>query len=333
MNLQSKTSAPGETSRQKGLSPIRVGLGLGAVALAATALFNTRRAKRVEHRNPPRGKFIKIDGVDVHYVDSGQGSAILLLHGNGVTIEDWFAAGVYQELAKKNRVIAFDRPGFGYTTRPRTRLWTPAAQAQLFATALRSLGVSDAVVVGHSYGTVVSLALGLDHPGMVRRLVLLGGYYFPSPRADVIIASPPAIPFVGDIIRYTGSPLLGAALRQRLEKKIFGPAPVPERWRERYPFEMTLRPSQIRAEAAEAALMIPAASEMSCRYSELTMPITLIAGAGDQIADPHKQTRRFAEALANAALVIVPEAGHMVHHTAPDSVVELIRGLNVGQDD
>ena len=50
-------------------------------------------------------------------------------------------------------VIAFDRPGFGYSERPRTVLWTAQAQAALLARALGQLGIDKATVVGHSFGT------------------------------------------------------------------------------------------------------------------------------------------------------------------------------------
>jgi mandelate racemase len=70
------------------------------------------------------------------------------------------------------------------------------------------------VVVGHSWGTLVALPLALDHPEAVSGLVLLSGYYHPTLRADVPLFSIPAIPFIGDLIRYTVGPfcvLLGGS--------------------------------------------------------------------------------------------------------------------------
>jgi pimeloyl-ACP methyl ester carboxylesterase len=49
-------------------------------------------------------------------------------------------------------VIAFDRPGFGYSHRPRRTVWTPEAQADLIAAALKEIGVSKPMVLGHSWG-------------------------------------------------------------------------------------------------------------------------------------------------------------------------------------
>jgi len=63
----------------------------------------------------------------------GSGTPVVLLHGKCVTFQDYEASGVLGLAAEQFRVIAFDRPGFGYSERPRTTVWTPAAQARLVA--------------------------------------------------------------------------------------------------------------------------------------------------------------------------------------------------------
>lgn len=307
------------------ISKTQIGLGAGAVALAGAALFNGSNAKRVERANPPRGDAIRIDGVTLHHVDSRTpGPTVVLLHGNGTTLEDWFACGVFQQLSETNRVIAFDRPGFGYSTRPRTKTWSPDAQADLLALALRSLGADDVTVVGHSFGTMVSLELVRRHPDLVRALVLMSGYYYPSARVDALVASIPAIPILGDVDRYTVGPLFGAALRPIVERKLFAPAAVASSW-SKFPFEMTLRPSQLRAEAAEAALMVPSAAGMAGDYGQLTIPVQIISGEGDRIVDHASQSARVASELPTAKLTTLHGAGHMVHHTATDRVLHAIR--------
>jgi pimeloyl-ACP methyl ester carboxylesterase len=51
--------------------------------------------------------------------------------------------------------------------------------------------------------------LALDHPHHVAGLVLVSGYYYPTPRKDVALFSPPAIPVLGDIINHTIAPFIG----------------------------------------------------------------------------------------------------------------------------
>jgi pimeloyl-ACP methyl ester carboxylesterase len=297
--------------------------GAGAVAAAGLAAYNVAQAKRTEAENPPVGGFVEVDGVELHYLERGTGSPIVLLHGNGATVEDWTASGLFDRLAAKHRVIAFDRPGFGHSERRRTTIWTPQAQAALIAQAIQQLGIERPLVVGHSFGTLVTLALALDHPGLARGIVLIGGYFYGTVRADALLSSPPALPVIGDAMRYTVSPLLARAIRPLAEKKIFHPAPVSDKF-DAFPIELAFRPSQIRAEAAEAGMMIPAAMRLNERLDELELPVTIIAGAGDKMVLPGPQSERLHEALPGSTLRLIDGAGHMVHYTATDQVAAAI---------
>ena len=305
--------------------------GAGAAAagavLGGTALLNRSRAKQAERDNPPIGRFIEVDGVRLHYLERGEGRPLVLLHGNGTMIEDWIVSGLFDELAKSYRVIAFDRPGFGHSERPRTRVWTPTAQAALLTQAFKELALERPLVVGHSFGALVTAALAINHPGTLSGIVLLGGYYYPTLRADVPFIAPAATPVVGDVMRHTVSPLLGAALMPRINAKIFEPAPIPERWLQEFPIAMTLRPSQIQAEAAEAGLMVPAAAAIAGRFGEIHMPVTIVAGEGDAIVDTSSQARPLHKAIPQSRLTVVEGAGHMVHHTAPDEVIAAVRAM------
>ena len=315
----------GKNSSGGGKSLWMWGAGAAGAAAVGAAAFNLVRARRAEESNPPAGSFVEVDGVRLHYVERGSGPAIVLLHGNGTMVQDWLASGVFDALAATNRVVAFDRPGFGHSERPRSKVWTPAAQARLIAAALESMGVRGAVIVGHSFATMVAAEMGLNHPDATASLVLIGGYYYPSVRVDAAMAAPQAIPGIGDAICYTVSPFLGAAMRRGMEAQIFGPAPVPATWEENFPFEMTLRPSQLRAAAAEAALIVPAAASLAPRLGGLTLPVTLVAGDGDKVVSTRDQSGRLAGVLARSELLIVEGAGHMVHHTASAAVTSAIR--------
>ena len=79
-------------------------------------------------------------------------------------------SGLVDLAAKKYRVIAFDRPGFGHSDRPRSTVWTPEAQANLLNAALIKMGVSQPLVFGHSWGTLVAVALALKYPRNVRSI-------------------------------------------------------------------------------------------------------------------------------------------------------------------
>ncbi len=192
------------------------------------ALLNRHLAKKAERDNPAAGRFLDVNGVRLHYVERGSGDPLVLLHGNGSMIEDFESSGLI-DLAEKNyRVIAFDRPGFGHSNRPRSVVWTPHAQAELIKKALGRLGVSNATVLGHSWGASVAVALALKFPDMIRGLVLASGYYYPTARPDVIAMGAPSLPLIGDLLSHTLSPLISRALWPLMMAKIFGPAPAEE---------------------------------------------------------------------------------------------------------
>jgi pimeloyl-ACP methyl ester carboxylesterase len=300
----------------------RVGLAIVGV-LAATAVVNHRLAKRAEQRNPPVGRFIDVDVVRLHYLERGEGPPLVLLHGNGSMIQDFVSSGLVDMAARQHRVIVFDRPGYGHSTRPRGRVWSPEAQADLLREALDRLGVSQAVILGHSWGASVAVAMALNHPQMVRGLVLASGYYYPTARVDMALLSGPAVPLVGDVSRYTIAPLVSRLVWPLLLRKIFGPAPVPAKFKG-FPEEMAVRPSQIRSEAAESALLIPAAAVMCKDYAALTMPVAIVVGAEDRLIDPDAQSRRLHQAIAQSSFHLVQGSGHMVHQTSPEAVMEAI---------
>src|SRR6476661_2203345 len=295
----------------------------GIVAtLAASAVLNRVLAKKAERRNPPMGRFIKVDGIRLHYVERGTGSPLVLLHGNGSMIQDFVASGLVDLAAKTYRVIAFDRPGFGYSERPRSTVWTPAAHADLINAALMQMGVFQPLVLGHSWGTLVAIALALKYPRNIRALILASGYYYPTVRPDVLVLSPPAIPLVGDVLSHTISPILGRLMWPRLLRKIFGPSRVPKKFAG-FPEEMTMRPSQIRASAAETALMIPAAYSFREAYGQLKMPVVIVAGTEDRVSEA-QQSAELHRDIAHSTLRCIPSSGHMVHQTATAEVMSAI---------
>jgi pimeloyl-ACP methyl ester carboxylesterase len=262
----------------------------------------------------------------VHHFEAGAGAPVVLLHGNGVTAEDFVVSGLFRRLAANHRVMAFDRPGFGYTDRPRTRVWTAKAQANLIAAALDQLGVKRATVVGHSWGTLVALRLALQRPDLVAGLGLMSGYYWPTPRLDSPMMSGPAIPVIGDIMRFTLSPLLGWLMAPLAFKQVFSPAKVTETFKAEFPTSMSLRPGQIRAAAGDTAMMPVEAMRLKKHYSELRGPILLIAGDGDRIASYKHQSVRLSKDIG-CELHTIEGAGHMVHHIAPNEVGEALEGL------
>jgi len=303
--------------------PIAAAVGVAASVLAATAVVNGQLARKAQRDNPPKGKFIEIDGVRLHYVERGSGRPLVLFHGNGSMIQDFESSGLIDLAAVNHTVIVFDRPGFGHSLRPRNVVWTPAAQADLFAKALARLNVQRAIVLGHSWGASVAVALAVRHPSLVEALVLASGYYFPTPYASVLALSGPAIPGLGDIVGSTIAPIVSRLMWPAMLRKMFGPRSVPDKFAG-FPKEMAVRPSQIRASAAEAALMIPNALASAKTYDELSMPVVIIAGDKDRLIDIDEQSGRLHSEVRQSKMHRIAGAGHMVQQSATSDVMAAI---------
>ncbi|WP_223970114.1 alpha/beta fold hydrolase [Bradyrhizobium sp. RD5-C2] len=283
--------------------------------MVAAAVVNQRLADKAQRDHPPQGRFIEIDGVRLHYVERGSGRPLVLLHGNGSMIQDFETSGLIDLAARHYRVIVFDRPGFGHSLRPRNVVWTPAAQADLFRDALAYLGVDKAIVLGHSWGASVAVALASKHPSMVEALILASGYYFPTARPDAIMAmAGPAIPGFGDILSHTISPILSRLMWPAMLRQLFGPKSVPHKF-DRFPKSLAVRPSQLRASAAEAALMVPAAILSAKTYGELAMPVVILAGEDDRIIDIDEQSGRLHDEIKHSKMHRLPRAGHMIQQS------------------
>lgn len=119
--------------------------------------------------------YAQIDGLNMHYEIHGTGRPLVLLHGNLSTIEVDFGR-IIPALAKTRQVIAVEQQAHGHTAdidRPLTiQNWTDDTAALL-----RSLDVTGADVFGYSSGSAVALQLAIDHPSLVRKLILASTSY------------------------------------------------------------------------------------------------------------------------------------------------------------
>jgi pimeloyl-ACP methyl ester carboxylesterase len=303
--------------------PTAAKLGLVAAALGAAALFNRRQARKAEAEYPPEGKFVELDGIRLHYVERGDGPPLVMFHGMGALVQDLLGSGIVDEAAKRFRVIAFDRPGYGYSDRPRSGRWTPEAQMELARAAIAKLGIEKPLVLGHSWGTLPALAWALDHPDEVTALVLVSGPYFPFKNPSPLLMSMPSWPMVGAVMANTTSPLVVRAAGPGVLKQVFAPNPVPQHFIDYFPHGLALRPKQIRATSGDAGLVQLAQIRLSKRYGELKLPVAIVQGDGDKVV-PFIHGERLHAALPQSSFHVAHGVGHMVHWIEPELVIGAI---------
>jgi 2-hydroxy-6-oxonona-2,4-dienedioate hydrolase len=130
-------------------------------------------------RNP---SYIDIKGVRTRYFQSGAGRPIVLIHGGqfGQLVSSYSWSLNFDNLARTFQVLAFDRLGQGFTGLPKKEdQYTMQASVQHSCDFMEAMGVCDAVVVGHSRGGYVAARIALQHPEMVRKLVIVDSNTLP----------------------------------------------------------------------------------------------------------------------------------------------------------
>ena len=172
-------------------------LASAAATIAAMTVYNVYRTRKAEREYPPSGQFVTVNGVRLHYIERGEGTPVVLLHGNVVTAEDFISSEVLDLIAKRHRVIAFDRPGFGYSDRPHGSAWSAGTQADLIRDAFAAPRHKPSYRAGTLLGRSRSLGSWVKSSGggpracfavwlllsdAPRRRVVLGADRDPHPR-------------------------------------------------------------------------------------------------------------------------------------------------------
>lgn len=142
------------------------------------------------------------------------------------------------------------------------------------------------------------------------------------------MVAPQALPVVGDLFRYTLSPLAGRVFAPLMMKVMFAPQQLPPRFVPTF-LGLSIRPWQIRAAVADGSYMVPAAMSLSGRYREIAARTQIIAGNNDKIVSPSTQSDRLDGAIRQSKLRILPRTGHMVHYAMRDAIVEAIDEIAV----
>ena len=147
-------------------------------AACATGLLLLLTASAAPQRNT---RNITVEGLSFGYVDVGSGTSVILVHGSMSDYREWSAQ--MEGLAKHHRVIAYSRRYHWPNSPPgKDADATVPRQAEDLAAIIKSLGAAPANIVAHSYGGTVALSLALQHPELVRTLVLLDSRRSRCPR-------------------------------------------------------------------------------------------------------------------------------------------------------
>jgi magnesium chelatase accessory protein len=277
----------------------------------------------VEGRDWPlrqHSRFVEAGGLRWHVQMLGAGPVVLLLHGTGAATHSW--RDLAPLLAHGFTVVAPDLPGHAFTSAARHGARSLPGYARLVGALLAALGVTPALVVGHSAGAAIALRMALDghlaptapivslngallpFPGPAARLFpALAKLLFDNPLAPRLFAFQAVLPgqVSGFLDRSTGSRLdaTGVDLYARL-------------------FRM---PGHCAGALAMMAGWDLASLERD--LPRLANPVTLVAASGD-LSVPPSVSERVARLVRQGRLVSQRGLGHLSHEEAPERTAELV---------
>ncbi len=240
-----------------------------------------------------------VDGEVWHYLESGEGDLIVLVHGYTGSKENWLP--VMRDLSKRHRVIAIDLPGWGDSEPVNGKDYGMQAQAVRLSAFLNSEAPA-ALLVGHSMGGMITGMLALDHPEQAKRLVFMssagvlfaenefgrlsrqGQSPFAAYETDAYIDFMKRYVFAD--IQYIPRPMMGAIVHKRALHKAF----------EKTVFKQML-------DFTEGYVL-------QRRLPEIQQPAGLLWCDGDKIIDP-SSAAIFAQGLKTSNTEILQGCGHM----------------------
>lgn len=300
---------------------------LGIVALGLLGLFVYTLVKRtqVERAVPPRGAFLNISSGRLHYVSCGSGPDILMIHGLGGQLGN-FDCGLIDNLARDHRVTVVDRPGMGYSTRRYPSQTNVGAQAALMEEVIAALNLDRPLVVGHSLGGAIALALALRGRAKLRGLALLAPLTLPVTEYSEAFAG---LAIESDVLRrFVGWTFAVPTMVRRPEpvrELIFGPEDIPDDYPVKGGGLLTLRPRhfiETSRDFVESGTDLPA---MARQYANLRVPARILYGTEDRILDPEYHGSSLVARHPQIGLELVEGAGHMLPVTRPELCATFIR--------
>lgn len=255
------------------------------------------------------------------YLDIGKGPPLVLIHGFGGSMWNW--EHQYSALAYNHRVIIPDLIGSGLSDKPK-EAYTPDRLVKFFLQFMDSLNIPQATLVGNSMGAGLAMAMALDHPERVTRLVLISG--FPA-QVEHNIASPHYQRFLYHRpplwLARLGNWMAGRRTTEHILKEIIynseliSPTVIDRsfRNRQRGDFLAPLYSLMDNIQSWEG--------QYGNRLQKITHPVLLLWGDHDRVF-PLKVGEQVKNLLPHAEWHVIPDTGHLAQWEKPAIVNQLI---------
>lgn len=276
-----------------------------------------------------RIRFLDIGGIKTRFLQSGEGPALFLLHGVGISGDIYLRN--MAALGRQFSVYAPDMLGHGFTDAVDLKGGPPQPPTVAHLGALAdALGIEKYSVAGSSYGALIAALMWFDRPTRVENLVLIGSgsvFHGAEEQQKTLRAA------AANATQAMGDPTLDSC-RKRLAAISYDPATVPE---EMLPVQLTSYAQADRFPAYKATIagLIDSAPSSEhrvyTRLEKLVARTLIICGREDVRADwkMHTEGRR---RMPNARLSIFEKCGHLPMTEHPQMFNDLVGAFLTGRD-
>jgi|SRR5215813_1946950 len=266
----------------------------------------------------PKQYYIEVENIRVRYVEAGTGPAVVMIHGNAGSVDDFDFKSLGQ-LCSNHRVIAVDRPGHGKSDRPNGSPANLQYQTQLVHETLLHLGITRPVLVGHSWGGALALAYAVDYPNEASAIVLLAPAAYADAGGDQFVRAVLKTPVVGDVSLTIGRVLFGKRILKKELVKAFYPDSVPDDYL-RYASSSWLHHKQLRAYFEDEWSLNKDLERTSKHYADIRIPVVVVTGDHDKVVSAKHNAYRLNSSIAQSQLIELKNTGHQVPQTHPESI-------------
>lgn len=308
---------------------LRVAFLVCLLTIVVLAGFTHWKAAQIAAAHPPTGKFVEIGGARLHYTErmpaEAERATVLLIHGASGNQADIMLALGDRLAGLGFRVLAFDRPGHGWSDRPDGRAdAAPDIQAKRIRQGVEALGVREAIVVGHSLAGAVATNLAIDQKPFVAGLVLVSAVTHPWPGGVAWYYTIASTPIVEQVFARLITLPLGLALTPMGVDAVFAPNTPPPGYIEKTGLQLLFRPNDFIANAQDVAGLKAFVGRQASRLGEIEAPTAIITGETDSVVSPEIHSVGSAREIRGATLTMLKGAGHAPQWTDPQAVIDAI---------
>jgi len=266
------------------------------------------------------GKYIEISGIKIRYNQLGKGQDILFIHGTPGSIEDWDP--VISSLSSNYRVTVFDRPGHGCSSAEKIG-YNLKHNANIVLGIINELQLENVIVVGHSYGGSVILALAVSKPHQIEAFLPIAGATYPLENIKPIY-SLIKIPIVGRGLAAVASSFVGPAMIKAGLNEAFHPNEdiITEGFIDTR-VKIWLQTKVLISTAKEELNLNSDLEKIIPDYGNISKKFFIIHGDNDLLV-PKGDSFKLHKRIRNSKLLIFDNTGHQVQYTRPDILIKTI---------